>query len=145
MSRRSDQKLDALVEMVTRIESALVVRDPGNARSAEAYEGLRRTIVATGSDRRRHLAHLVAFAEALDGGVPPEDIRRMVDQWCQEEGLARSSDVDRPELYRLVGSDDGDLVVVEQAWVDTRVEGRPALVRQGQATRSGTRDAGAAS
>jgi hypothetical protein len=124
--------------MVARIESALVVRDPGNARSAEAYEGLRRTVVAAGRDRRRHLAHLVAFAEAVDAGVAADDLRRMIEQWCTEEGLERSSDATQTQFFRVLDSGEGEIEVTTPAWVDTAVEGPPALVRQGQATRGST-------
>lgn len=144
MSKRANQRLDELAEMVARIEAALVVRDPGNARSAEAYEGLRRTIIATGRDRRRHLAHLVAFAEAIDEGVTGDDLRRMVEQWCTEEGLERSSDTSRPELFRVIDPGEGAIEVVTPAWVDVSVEGPPSVVRHGQAIRR-TNDSGAAS
>lgn len=135
-SRRSqNDQLDTLIEMVARIEAALVVRDPGNARSAEAYDGLRRTVVATGRDRRRHLAHLVAFSEAVDEGLSADGLSRLLTHWRNEEGLERSSDVDRPELFQVVEPGDGDLTVLEPAWVDTSGESQPVLVKQGLATR----------
>ncbi len=38
---------------IERIDASLVVRDPGNVRSADAYDGLRKQIAVSAGDRRR--------------------------------------------------------------------------------------------
>lgn len=54
---------------IARIEAALVVRDPGNTRSVEAYDGLRKQVAAASGDRRRLLVALTELSEAIRRGV----------------------------------------------------------------------------
>lgn len=131
--RSQGGRLDDIAETLTRIEAALPTTSPANGPSAEAYEGLRRAIIATGRDRRRHLAHLVAMAEAIERGTSTADLAVLVEHWCREEGLEKSSDPSRPELFQIT-SEEGDIMkVLSPAWVDTSGEGSPALVKRGVA------------
>lgn len=129
--RRLEVRLDAMSTRLDRIDAALVVRDPGNARSAEAYEGLRKTVIAAGRDRRRHLAHLVMFAEAVERATSNESLAELVEQWAREEGLERSWDTSRSDLFTRTDGAGDTLQVVRPAWVDAAPDRPSVLVKHG--------------
>lgn len=138
-NRRIDDRLAELTHLVSRIETALVVRDPGNAMAAEAYEGLRRNVVASMRERRSHLMQLVRFEDALDRGVDPEGLRQLVHEWSLQAGLERCTDTSREDFFEILADGDGDELIVERpAWVDAAGE-TPVLVQLGLARRTGGR------
>ena len=59
------QVLIDLQRSIERIDASLVVRDPGNVRSADAYDGLRKQIAISAGDRRRILVLLTELGEAI--------------------------------------------------------------------------------
>ena len=132
---RVEMALDEVVTLTNRIESALVVRDPGNARSVEAYEGLRKAVTTAMKERRQHLTQLVEMAQAIERGVSIATLRSQVDEWCELAGLARWADPDPPEWFDIVDGQGEDLEVLDPAWVDRSDPGSALLVQQGRARR----------
>jgi hypothetical protein len=122
---------DQMHERLRDIDIALIVREPGTARAAEAYEGLRKGVATAARERRQHLAQLVEFVDAVERGATVETLRRRCEQWCLEAGLERRADV-VPEWFSVVEGEGPVLEVVEPAWVDG-TSGQ--LVKQGTARR----------
>lgn len=122
---------DQMHERLSEINIALIVREPGTARAAEAYEGLRKSVATAARERRQHLAQLVEFVDAIDRGATMETLRQRCEQWCVEAGLERRSDK-VPEWFSVVEGEGPVLEVVEPAWIDA-TSGQ--LVKQGTARR----------
>lgn len=122
---------DKMHERLRDIDIALIVREPGTARAAEAYEGLRKSVATAARERRQHLAQLVEFVDAIERGATVETLRQRCEQWCIEAGLERRSDV-MPEWFAVVEGEGPVLEVVAPAWVDS-ASGQ--LVKQGTARR----------
>lgn len=128
-SRRREQ-LDDIERLLHRIDAALVVRDPGTARSAEAYDGLRKQVIAAATDRRRYVVQLTEFAEAARRGDDLEALRSRVAEWLQQGGVAVVDDPSHHELFEVVGDGQGVLQVLLPAYVDVATS---SLVRRGVA------------
>lgn len=130
MFRRLYEQLSGLSHKLDLIERVLMVREPGSVKAAEAYEGLRRQVVAAVDQRQTHLAHLAQFDVALQRGESAEDLSRLVGDFFQQAGLLRVDDPMHTDAYEVVGGKGDHLVVLAPAYVDAST-GR--LVRQGRA------------
>lgn len=108
---------EQILMLLNRIETALVVRDPGNARSAEAYDGLRKQVIAGANERRRMLVMLTQLNSALEAGTPPADVHSLVREWMDQAGLRPVTEPVTVELFDISGAG-SSLKVVSPAWVD---------------------------
>lgn len=130
--RRRRDRLDAALELLQRIDAALVVRDPGTARSADAYEGLRRQVLAAASDRRKHLVQLTELSEALRRGDDMTALRSRAEEWLLQANITVVDDPRVTEAFEFAGDGDGDAAVIRPAYVDASTG---ALIRPGRAER----------
>jgi hypothetical protein len=132
---RFEARQEAVLEQIGHITAALIVREPGTALSANAYDGLRKQVSIAARDRRQHLARLIELVEAIDNGATTETLRRKCEQWCQEVGLEAVTGLDRaePDWFRIVEGDGPEVEVLTPAWADTEVG---HLVQRGTARRS---------
>ena len=125
--------LGEIKELVSSINAALIVREPGTALAADAYDGLRRQVSQATAERRAHLVELVRILEAIDNGVSGESLHRLVEGWADQAGLSRLCEPTPPEAFDII--DDGDqagpLEVINPAWVAGDV-----LIKQGLARRT---------
>ena len=128
-SRQSEQNLEEMRRLLDRIESALVVRDPGTALSAHAYEGLRKQVVASATARLQHTAQIAEFDVALRRGATTEDLLIMVDQWLRQAGVERVEDPTTQDVWEVTLASGVDAVVDVPAYVDGVTM---RLVRQGR-------------
>jgi hypothetical protein len=124
--------VDKIDRNVERIELATVLREPNTKLSVDAYDGLRKQVVAAASERAAHLHQLAEFDSALDRGASLDDLRTLVGEWLGQAGIQVVTDPFLEDAYELVGEGSGDLRVVRPAYVDTAT-GR--LVRRGIAER----------
>ncbi len=127
--------LDELAELrmsLGKIETALVVRDPGNARSVEAYDGLRKQVASASGDRRRLLVVLTEICEAIRRGESQELLFARIQDWANQTGLSVLHAFSE-DHFELVDGDSGELRVIEPAYVDV-VSSR--TIRRGVATGS---------
>lgn len=102
---------------IARIEAALVVRDPGNTRSVEAYDGLRKQVAAASGDRRRLLVALTELSEAIRRGESTEMLGTRILDWANQTGLTVLSEFVE-EHFELVDGEPGPLRTIEPAYVD---------------------------
>ena len=121
--------------MLTRLETLLIVRDPGNALSADAYDGLRKTIVQSGKNRRIHVSHLLSLKDSLDRDAPTELIKDRVNDFLNELGISYSSDTSIPDYFEVSEGEGDVLECVVPAVVDTDEEGNTILLKPGKARR----------
>lgn len=102
---------------ISRIEASLVVRDPGNTRSVEAYDGLRKQVAAASGDRRRLLVALTELSEAIRREESTEMLSVRILEWANQSGLVVLTDFVE-EHFELVDGEPGQLRVIEPAYVD---------------------------
>src|SRR4051794_27870525 len=95
--QRVEDRLEHIDGLLQRLDVALTVRDPGSARSADAYDGLRKTIAASASDRRRLTAQLVDLHDRVTRGTSTADLVSLVDEWTHQAGLTRDTTGARPD------------------------------------------------
>lgn len=142
--RRLQEDVEVIREQVSAINSALIVREPGTARSVDAYDGLRRQVAQASSDRRTHLVELVRLTEAIEGGLPTDKLGELVASWTEQAGLVRVTDGSHRELFEVLGGEDSDaeLEVLNPAWVagEPPMLVRPGLARRKPATPDQVRD-----
>ena len=119
-----------------RIDATLVTRDPGNARSAEAYDGLRKQITQATKNRRIHVSHLLSLSDSIGRGAEYQLIKERVADFLAELGVGQSFDVSRPDFFEVIGGSGDYLVCRVPAVVETLDDGTISLVRHGQAERT---------
>jgi hypothetical protein len=117
-------------ESLHKIEAALVVRDPGTARSVEAYDGLRKQVNAAMRHRRVHLVQLTQIVKALDAGADAQGLRAMVEEWLAQAGLEQWNEPEPVHFFRVLDGPAERYEVEEPAWVDAQGD-EPILVAAG--------------
>jgi len=135
MLRETRERLDKLSHQLELIETVLIVREPGSVKSADAYEGLRRQVVAAVGERQSHLAHLAQLDVALERGESVESLRLLIKDLLNQANLVRVSDPGVADAFEVVSGSGDHLVVLEPAYVDGST-GR--IVRQGRAKATST-------
>ena len=134
MSRRA--QLLRIESLLNRLDSAVVVRDPGNTRSAEAYDGLRKQIMQSGKNHRTHMAHLLSLSDSLERGADITLIRDRVNDFMNEIGLQRTSDTSIENIFEIVEGEGSGLECIEPAVIELLDGGTFAPVRLGKARRT---------
>jgi hypothetical protein len=131
----SKKQLHQIEYLLHRLDAAVVVRDPGNAHSAEAYDGLRKQIIRSGTNHRAHLAHLLALSDSLDRGAGIELIRDRVKDFLAELGVKPITDYLYPDLFDIIetiqGEQDG-VEVLEPAVAEQMDDGNFNPIRKGK-------------
>lgn len=127
--REAERLLDRIDRNVEGIERVTMVREPGNHKAAEAYDGLRRQIGAALAERHAHLHQLAQFDAARRANATPEQLESLVSEWMGQAQLAVVFAPDVPGAFEEVGDSKGDHIhVLTPAYVD-EVTGR--VVRSG--------------
>jgi hypothetical protein len=143
-TRQILEKLAALENQLTHLQheaemsrTVLMVKEPDTVRAAEAYEGLRKQVIASNTTRRTHAAQLAHMAVAVSRATTVDDLRGLVAQWLEQAAVVALDHV--PEGLRaqdLFESNDGSrpaslegLVIVEPAYVDTQ---NSVIIRTGR-------------
>lgn len=125
-----------IVSLLERIDSALVVREPGNARSVEAFDGLRKSILQSSKNRRMHVSHLLSLSDSIERGADYQLIKDRVADFMLELGVSRSTDVGRSDFFDVTGGEGDYLECVVPAVIETLDDGSMSLVRLGEAIRT---------
>ena len=133
MSKRA--QLLRIESLLNRLDSAVVVRDPGNTRSAEAYDGLRKQITQSGKNHRTHMAHLLSLSDSLERGADIDLIRDRVNDFMNEIGLQRTTDTSMEHVFEIVEGEGSGLECIEPAVIELLDGGTYAPVRLGKARR----------
>jgi hypothetical protein len=135
---RLNQLVDDMDRKVDRIELVTVVREPNTQVAADAYNGLRRQVIAATGERTAHLHQLAQFSEAVAAGAGPEDLRALVVEWLGQASMATLDDPEVAEAFELVGPPEATgRRVLRPAYVDTLTA---RVVRQGVVERFETQE-----
>jgi hypothetical protein len=135
-SRRSIQ-LDSIQALLGRIDAALIVRDPGTARSVDAYDGLRKQVALAAGDRQRMLVMLSEVAEALRLRQQIEELESKAEEWMLQSNLVRVNDPEKDEAFEVVGAGIGPVIVTVPAYMDGS---SGSIVRRGIAERTQSKE-----
>lgn len=130
MRRALEERLARIEERLERLQLLLMVREPQTGAAADAYEGLRRQVVASASERTAHLAQLARLDSEVSAGASPESVERLLRDLLAESGLEPVTQPNATE-FEIVGGSGSELVLVEAAYIE-RSTGR--IVRRGKAT-----------
>lgn len=143
-----NEAMDRLISLTDRVDrtteqmqTVLMIREPNSTAAAEAYEGLRKQVVATATERRQHLVQLAEFEAAVRHGADGNQLLSMIDGWMQQAGLLRLAAIDDEDVavaFDLTEDGGGPLEIMSPAYVDSRTN---AVVRKGRARRSSPRPA----
>jgi hypothetical protein len=136
MNRHDREQLDRMEVLLQRLDSAVVVRDLGSARAAEAFDGLRKSVIQASKSHRVHVAHLIALDESIRSGGTLDLVRLRVAEYLRELGIERLESPEILEAFDIVGDVDGDIEVLEAAIVERGDEGRTSILRVGKARRT---------
>lgn len=121
--------------LLERLDTALIVRDPGGARSADAFDGLRKQIIQAGTNHRSHIAHLLSLSDSLERNAPSELIRDRVSDFLTELGILRWTDCSVIQAFEIVEGEGKDLECIEAAVVERLDSGHLNVIRMGKARR----------
>lgn len=127
-ARKNNELLTQMERQLDRVYTAILVRDPGTSLSSDAYEGLRKQVIASARARTQHVAQLAEIDVALRRGATITDLQALVDGWLRQAGVERVEDPRVRDVWESVPSS-RDVEVEIPAYVDTEV-GR--LVHQGR-------------
>ena len=133
---RAKKYLQEIHDLVLRLDAAVVVRDPGNARSAEVFEGLRRTIIQTGKSHRSHIAHLLALQESLERGASIELVKNRVGDFLRELGIEKLTNLEFRDAFEITGGTGEGLELIEPAIVERLSDGSLSVIALGKARRT---------
>lgn len=114
------ERLDHVERVSEKMELILLVREPSSVPAAEAYEGLRRQVVAMRTERTAHLNQLVEFDAALRDGADQVTLQSMVDSWVAAAGLSRVEAVEgEAERFTVLDDQGGEPEIIAPAYVDS--------------------------
>lgn len=112
---------DQLQEVIHRLEileTYLTVRDPGTAKSADAYDGLRKMLIQIHRGGQAQLGALTDLDRVLTISDDVDVARIKSAQALEQLGVHRVNSVEQPDLYEITNNDDGPLRVDTPAYVD---------------------------
>lgn len=102
MSARTNRVLEEIAARLERVEreaelsrNILIVKEPTTGLAAEAYDGLRKQVVASAGERRSHLVQLAILATAVNRAGSIDDLRPLVREWLDQAGVRPLSEVPR--------------------------------------------------
>lgn len=131
-------RLTALEHSSELIKTVLMVKEPESLHAASTFDGLRKQVIASSSERRSHLAQLVAMAVAVGRAGSVDDLRPQVQEWLAQAGIVEVRELTRgmvaQEYFEPIDGADLDsaeaLEISEPAYVDSVTH---VLLRLGRA------------
>ena len=136
MGRFINERLVLIQALLERVDAALIVRDPGTTRSAEAFDGLRRQIAYAAKARRSHVSHLLALDDSIRTGGNVELIAARLKEYLSELGIERVYDTSLIDAFDIAGDRTGSVEVLEPAVVEREEDGHVTVLRVGKAIRT---------
>lgn len=129
------KRLEDIEHLLHRLDTAIVVRDPGSSRSADAFDGLRRQIIQASKNKRSHTAHLVGLAQSIERGGSLELVKDRVDDFLKELGVEFLSDTSFPDAFEVVEGEGEGLECIEPAVIERLEDGQAVVISLGKARR----------
>lgn len=121
------KRFEHLEHRLDKLELYFTIRDPGTAKSAEAYDGLRKLLIAANKGTQIHMAHLAQLHRAAKATESPEPVIAKLGEFMRQMGVVEISDPDMvgldpshesfTELFDVTQRDGDWLVVDDPAYV----------------------------
>jgi hypothetical protein len=137
------ERVKGLEQQAELIKTVLIVKEPNTVQASQAYDGLRKQVVASAAERRSHLAQLVSMAVAVTRASSVADLVPQVREWMEQAGVSGVVEVpdgdDPSHWFEDISGDglDGSLQVVEPAFIDIETG---SILRLGRARLTGSDD-----
>ena len=129
MRRALETRLHEIDDHLERLQLLLMVREPATGLAADAYDGLRKAVVASAAERTAHLSQLARLDSEVRRGASTEAIAMLLQDLLAEAGLTRLTEpVDG--AFDVVDGDGDRLEVIEPAYVELETR---RIVRTGKA------------
>jgi hypothetical protein len=129
MRRALENRLHEIDDHLERLQLLLMVREPATGLAANAYEGLRKAVVASAADRTAHLSQLARLDYEVGRGASPEAIAMLLQDLLAEAGLTRLTEP-ADGAFEVVDGDGDQLEIIEPAYVELETR---RIVRAGKA------------
>lgn len=131
-----DQRLD-------KLELYFTIRDPGTSKSAEAYEGLRKSLIAAYKGTQSHMAHLAQLHRAATTADSLDPVVAKLGEFMEQVGVVEISDPSQvgldprspsfTEFFDLTAAEGGHLVIDQSAYVSVQDGAVEKVVSRGVA------------
>ncbi len=126
--KRLEDKVDQVAQRIERVDAMLVVREPGTAYAAEAYEGLRKSVQFASQQQRIHLSTLISLLDDIAAGATLETVTLRIRDRLSESGVTEVSDPEAlPEAFGEIDSSRE----TRPAWVLVSTDDRVNVIRPG--------------
>jgi hypothetical protein len=135
--KKIDSELSGIRTDLELIRTILMIREPATVQAAEAYEALRRQVIAGAAERNSHLQQLARLDAEVNRGASDDAIRQLLRDLLAEAGLHRINEVEvgNEVAFDEVGGRGDGWRVVEPAYYEDTGQGQPRLIRTGKAER----------
>jgi len=135
--KRTNEILSQVHTDLDMIKTIVMIREPATVQAADAYEGLRKAVIAGAAERTAHLQQLARLDAEVSRGAGIEDIERLLRDLLAEAGLHRMTKVPLggEGAFDVVGGEGPSLRVLEPAYFAETGGSEARLVRTGKAER----------
>jgi len=120
------ERLQGLEHQAELMKTVLIVKEPSTIQASQAFDGLRKKVIAGAAERRSHLTQIVAMAVAVSRATSVSDLVPQVQEWMDQAGIMPIRHVpvgsDASHVFEDIGGKglDGALEIVEPAYFDTQ-------------------------
>lgn len=111
------------------LELYLTVRDPGTAKSAEAYDGLRKLLINANRGTQVHLAHLAELHRVASATDSIDVVRAKVGEFMNQVGLIPVWESEDRDLFEFTNRRGMGVVVDSPAYVCRSEAGISFIIR----------------
>ena len=121
-------------ESITKIEAAVFVMDRDSSLGVDAYNGLRKQVIASATERQAHLHQLAQFADAVDHQTPHDQLQQLVLEWMGQSDLIQvmlPSTAEDLEAFEIHGEPTGSFRISRPAFLDGKTK---RVVQMGNGT-----------
>jgi hypothetical protein len=118
--RKVREQLRELEHKLDILEVYFTIRDPGTARSAEAFDGLRKTLINANKTVLVHRGHLIELDRLTSTTDDIGLVRVKVSELMQQMGIDRFASPDSPDAYEITEGTHGILRVDRPAYIDVQ-------------------------
>ena len=94
MRKRIDNELAGIRSGLELIKTVVMIREPATGLAAEAYDGLRRQVIAGAAERNCHLQQLARLDAEVTRGASIEALQKLLRDLLAEAGLHRMNEVE---------------------------------------------------
>jgi hypothetical protein len=129
------KRLEDIEHLLHRLDTAIVIRDPGSSRSADAFEGLRRQIIQASKNRRTHTAHLIGLSQSIERGASLDLVKDRVDDFLKELGIEFLTDTAFVEAFEVIEGEGEGIECIEAAVIERLEDGQAVVISLGKARR----------